>query len=819
MWPEMNPAVAWAKKMADVLGNRIDEVTGDPAPKVPKGSGGGGAPTSGAAPANGGAPAANGAPANGTPANGTPTGGAAPAAGDAPAQAPPTAGDPAAAPAGSGAKEQAEAAQQALDKIKPVVADLVNSVNELKKLATDVQAAKKEVDDASRKVDEIEKGIPTPPPLQKPQGADAKAQYDSSIQITGSVRKVLVEAEGKQTDGQAQGGAAEEGKLKVDLAVQQLTKSAEQIGVLGGKVGGLHGDAARAADKAGSAAAESKQKADKAAKDNAADKDALMKTAQEDAKYAAQAKQAATNAQVALKQVDGSVSNAETQIQTATKLQQEAQTTADAAKQKSADLFKKLEPLFEAVGKAELQEGECRAKLSAEDADSVLNQRYIALGGDPELTKVLAAEDQEFEAGTENFRAELKRWQTQRKKELDEYKARLEIVLRDGETFVTGASKWVDTESALADKANSSTQALGEKLQTEPGKELQQAISANTAIISEIKRKRDYNQKLVEKTKAAMEALKTAYQNVDKEYEAGEKFLKDRRTELDNLLQMDGMTLELKVDFLQTRPKPVRDKIKVQLDAELARLERLTILENQLETADHQAKAEPFKRDALDWKAIDAAIAKITAATLEQLKANDPKLADIQAEYDKAGGDQALLNKRVAKWKNASEEVARAEKERSASYQDRSEKLRAQLVSADTRVRELQQNLEGNVGLLKWQKDRHNQLDMAYHTGGGLSKEETAEMNLLAREIKQTEAKIKNFEAQLDAAKSSKESAEKLAEAERQRHEHIVDDDRFNLSKPTSEEINAMPLRAKYTELTGKQPPQSPQLPQRSHPA
>ena len=185
-----------------------------------------------------------------------------------------------------------------------------------------------------------------------------------------------------------------------------------------------------AADKAAAAAAESKQKADQAAKDNAADKDALMKAAQEDAKYAAQAKQAAANAKTAVTQVDTTFKNAETQIQTATKLQQEAQTTAEAAKTKSGELFKKMEPLYDAVNKAENQEAECRSKLSAEDADSVLNQRYIALGGDPELTKVLASEDQEFEAGTEIYRAELKRWQTQRKKELDEYKARLEIVLR-----------------------------------------------------------------------------------------------------------------------------------------------------------------------------------------------------------------------------------------------------------------------------------------------------------------------------------------------------------------------------------------------------
>ena len=376
----------------------------------------------------------------------------------------------------------------------------------------------------------------------------------------------------------------------------------------------------------------------------------------------------------------------------------------------------------------------------------------------------------------------------------------------DGENYVTGATKWVDTESALADKANSSAQALGEKLQTEPGKELQQAISANVATISEIS-ERDYNQKLVEKTKAAMEALKKSYESLDKEYEAGEKFLQDRRTELDNLLQMDSMSLEMKVDFLQTRPKPVRDKIKVQLDAELARLERLTILENQLETADHQAAAEPFKRDGLDWKAIYAVIAKLTAATLEQLKANDPKLADIQAEYDKAGGDQALLNKRLAKWKDATEAAACAEK--TAPRITRSVS-RAASISSMPRPRSVERTTEceSNVGVLKWQKERYDELSNTYHTGGGnLPKEEMAEMNLLAREIRQTEARSRISRSQLDAASHPRIRAEKVAEAERQRHEHIVDDDRFNLPKPTSEQDQRDATAAKYTGATGKQPP------------
>ena len=57
------------------------------------------------------------------------------------------------------------------------------------------------------------------------------------------------------------------------------------------------------------------------------------------------------------------------------------------------------------------------------------------------------------------------------------------------------------------------------------------------------------------------------------------------------------------------------------------------------------------------------------------------------------------------------------------------------------------------------------------------------------------------------ADKFAQSNAASLLESERVRHEQVVDDDRHYLPQPTSEDIHKMPLKAKYTELTGKSLP------------
>ena len=63
-----------------------------------------------------------------------------------------------------------------------------------------------------------------------------------------------------------------------------------------------------------------------------------------------------------------------------------------------------------------------------------------------------------------------------------------------------------------------------------------------------------------------MEDLSRQYSYIDEQYEASEKLIADSRTGLDNECEMNAMTLENKVYFLQTQPKPVRDRIQKQLN-------------------------------------------------------------------------------------------------------------------------------------------------------------------------------------------------------------------------------------------------------------
>jgi hypothetical protein len=87
------------------------------------------------------------------------------------------------------------------------------------------------------------------------------------------------------------------------------------------------------------------------------------------------------------------------------------------------------------------------------------------------------------------------------------------------------------------------------------------------------------------------------------------------------------------------------------------------------------------------------------------------------------------------------------------------------------------------------------------------TREEIVEYKLLEREIKRLETQVQNVKAQAVAADATRDNAAKLVEQEKKRSDAVLDDKRHDLTKPTSEDIHKMPLRAKYTELTGKPAP------------
>ncbi len=652
--------------------------------------------------------------------------------------------------------------------------------------------------------------MPPVPQLPAPQGKDPKAQYDSAIQITGNMRKVQQDADAKAATVREKQGAAEEGAANIDVAAQGAKKNAEKLKKCAEEAGNLASNAASASSSAAVSAAESKKKADQAAKDKSAEKDALQKAAQEDAKHAAAAKDAATKAQAASKQLATSSKNAETQVQNIEKQKQEAKSTVDALKQKESGLAVKLQPYQGVVDKAESQEAECKKKLSAEDAEAVLKKRYEALGGDAELRKALAAEDKEFESIVEKQRTSAKARHKERIKELDDHKKELEGVLKSGEAIQAPMKTWYEREEPLAQKATADANALGEeKLKTEPGKELMHEIKQHTDRIAKFKHSYSFNEKVLEKTKAAMETLKQRSEEVDKQYEAFETFIKGKRTELDNELQIEGMSLEQKVNFLQTRPKPVRDRIQKQLENELNRIAKVSALQTKAEGAEFTPPIESAKPEPINWTPINDRIGKLKSASLDELKKDDPKLAGIQEEYDKAGGDQALLDKRMAAWKQEVEAGEKADKKRGDEYRDHSAKLRERLQDENSRLEKNEAILAAREAEFAEKEARFKELGkkadpMSFFKD--FSPQEKTEYQLLDRELKQLKTNLENIRAFVVTLRTAKATSEKLVEQERQRYEQVVDDDRRVLPKPTSEDIHKMPLIAKYTELTGKIP-------------
>ena len=195
---------------------------------------------------------------------------------------------------------------------------------------------------------------------------------------------------------------------------------------------------------------------------------------------------------------------------------------------------------------------------------------------------------------------------------------------------------------------------------------------------------------------------------------------------------------------------------------------------------------------------------------MEDLQKGDEQLENVRKKYEAAGGDAALLEKRVAAWRERDERSKQAEKSRIDDYQSRSTKLRQQFTAADSRYRNAVGKRRGHQVALKHFKSKYDKLNRKIDPivpFGNFTDREKAEYQVLEREIKRYESDIKAMDAECDTARASRDGAEELIELERKRHEQAVDDDRPTRTKPTSADIQKIPLSAKYTELTNRSMP------------
>lgn len=801
-----NPLASWVADMASKHGFGSSSNAG---------GGGGGTATGASGAGTAGGTAAHGAAAAGATAGATTgaAGGTATAPGPGGGGAPAAAGglipSVPAAVAGSGAKAQADAAEAAAAQAQAVVGKVQPLATEVQTLVQDAQKHEQEATAAKTSVDQAVAGLGAPPPVPPPQGADAKGKYDSSIQISGNMRRAQQDANAKSADAQNQKMAAETAAKNADTKAGQANDKAGEARKQADAAKGHAETAAAAAKQAAAEAAKSKAAADKAAKDDPK-KAELQKAAQEDAKEAARAKAAATKAVAAAKQAATSATGAETQAKTAASAKDRAQQAADAVGQSATDIDAKLAPFGQAVTQAETQEAECKNALSAEDAQAVLEKRYEELGGDAELSKALAAEDKEFQTAAEAARAKIKDWQKDRIRELDELKEKLDATVQGGEELNQKLQLWYAREAPISVATNVRVQGLGEKLKTEPAKEVNDLVKVHDANIAKAKSAVEYNEKWLEETRKMRETLKKRYEDVDKAYEPAEKYVKAMGTELDNELEMSSMTLEKKVDFLQTKPRPVRDRIQKQLETRVNQIVAGSIADTMAEKPKFTPEQETFTPDPIDWNPIHSKLTELEGKSLEELQGKDPKLAAIEAEYEAAGGDKALFEKRVAAWKAEVAAREKQDKQASDAYRKESQKLQDRFEKEGTNVTNSEGQRDQLKDTIRRDEARREELLKGVDpvTLVGLSNQERAEVEVLTNAVERNKKKLAAREEILAAQRTAKENAAQLRDQHKERYEAGADDDAYPMPpKPESKDIHDMSLRAKYVELTGKPAP------------
>jgi len=709
---------------------------------------------------------------------------------------------------GSGAQAFAAQAEAAAGRAEGVATKVKALETETQTAADGAATHKGEVLAAKSAADQAAQGLGAPPAVSAPQGGEPKGRYDSSIQISGQMRKAQADAQAQAGDVHTQEATAKTAATLLEGKAREAERKAGSAKTTAAGAGADAKAAVAAAKSAADAAATSKAAA-AAAKQDDPNKAALEQTAQEDAAHAASAKAAAGRAATAAKAATASAAGAEAKSTAAASALTEGQQARDAVTQTATGLDAKLEPYGAAVTQAETQEAECKSQLSAEDAQAVLERRYEELGGDAELSRALAAEDAECETKVETFRANLKDWQKDRTRELGALRTDFERTIAGGEAIMPGLEAWFLRESGIVTAMAARVNALGDKLRTEPGKEVAHAVSRHEQSVLGTSRMLKYNQKRLKKTEEMLVTVGEQEANVAATVEEAEEYANTLKTELDNGLEMEAMTLEAKVDWLQSRPKTVRDRLQRQLEAQLNQVVQGSIADTLAESPTFEEPPAEFSPEPIDWAPIEAQLQEVMETPIEVLEGEDPDAQALQQEYDAAGGDAALFDKRVAAWK---EEVAALERqnkaisdnyrEESEGYRGRAEANRERVTSSESAIASMQALVERDKAKRVELLSKGDPLTLV-----GLTPQEAAEVKRLVREIDQLEAEIKERRDMLDQQRKSVETSEKLSEQHRTRYQGDADDDAWPTpERPESGDIHAMPLKAKYTELTGKTP-------------
>lgn len=440
------------------------------------------------------------------------------------------------------------------------------------------------------------------------------------------------------------------------------------------------------------------------------------------------------------------------------------------------------------------------------DGRSDLEREYEKLGGDAALLKALRAEDDLFRKELDKQRALAQRWQKDRRFELANEKEELAGTIGDKEKGPATWKAWLEREKAALEPIEARARELGEKLSTEAGKELSLAIGKHRERIEGVERFLERDRRDLEIARPHLELVELRLKDVDRTYEAIEQRIRDARTELDNVLELEAMTLEEKVKHLRAGSTKTLPEAQKRLEDELRKIKQDSAAADRQKVTLFQEPRRDFHPEPLDWKPIEKKLAELAKASLDELRKKDPTLARLEKKYEAAGGDEALFDKRLAEWKERAKGVENVRGNFAYIQREQEAELQKRLEETQLSLRQTEQELTALRSKQSQAKARIQELTSRGASGDLLSKQEAAQLELLRRALKRLEKDIPDREKLLPIHRRSREDIEGIIEKTRQAYELSADDDTYWQipPEPRSKDLLDLPLRAKYEELTSR---------------
>lgn len=448
------------------------------------------------------------------------------------------------------------------------------------------------------------------------------------------------------------------------------------------------------------------------------------------------------------------------------------------------------------------------AVATADESRVDLQAEYDELGGDRALLKVLADQDHAFLTRLEMQRAQARKARNDLVDALEFRRHMLQSGANQARETPPRLRKWHAGELAKYEPLAQRADALGPKLETEPGRELRHLLKERKERIDYYEALASNYERKAAKIRPALAAIHERIADADRVYEAIEKRIRETTTELDNMVELKAMSVAERLACLKGGgTAESREAGRYARQRELSDFVNQSIKGFQdVDESRYVDDEGGFTPKPLDWLPVQRLLARVEETELAALQKRDKNHDRLWNKYLDAGGDDALLRKLVAEWRESQGYDEHGNGVEGMSFREEVRKMQERLGDSQLALEETRKQGARLDEERRTKEARVSELTAGAESGELLSERESAELRLLAGDLKRIEKELANRAEIARTHERAIANVKERMKRARDLYEHRIEDDEdVDWSpEPTSKDVNAMPLKVKYELLTKK---------------